>query len=99
VQASRETPRGRLAWQILVRPDGRLLCGGALPTLIQWDGTHPAAQLPDSGLALSALTLAGVPAAAREMLQLRGVQVQSGPGPALSATLLTPRGEVILESP
>jgi hypothetical protein len=33
------------------------------------------------------------------MLQLRGVQVQSGPGPALSATLLTPRGEVILESP
>ena len=99
VQASRETPRGRLAWQILVRPDGRLLCGGALPTLIQWDGTHPAAQLPDSGLALSALTLAGVPAAARELLQLRGVQVQSGPGPALSATLLTPRGEVILESP
>jgi hypothetical protein len=99
VQASRETPHGRLAWQILVRADGRLLCGGALPTLIQWEGAHPAAQLPDDGLALRALTLSGVPAAARELLQLRGVQVQTGPGPALAATLLTPRGEVVLESP
>jgi hypothetical protein len=99
VQASRDTPQGRLAWQILVRADGRLLCGGALPTLIQWEGAHPAARLPDAGLALRALTLSGVPAAARELLQLRGVQVQTGPGPALSATLLTPRGEVLLESP
>ena len=63
VQASRDTPQGRLAWQILVRDDGRLLCGGALPTLIQWDGMHPAAQMPDAGLALRALTLNGVPAA------------------------------------
>ena len=99
VQASRDTAHGRLAWQILVRADGRLLCGGALPTLIQWEGMHPAAQLPASGLALRALTLSGVPAAARELLRLRGVQVQAGLGPALIATLATPRGPVILESP
>jgi hypothetical protein len=99
VQASRDTPHGRLAWQILVRSDGRLLCGGALPTLIQWEGMHPAARMPDAGLALQALTLNGVPATARELLQLRGVQVQSGLGPALVATLATPLGTVTLESP
>jgi len=82
-----------------VRADGRLLCGGALPTLIQWEGLHPAAQMPDSGLALQALTLHGVPAAARELLGLRNVQVQSGLGPALVATLTTPLGIVTLESP
>ncbi len=98
IQASRETPHGRLAWQILVRADGRLLCEGALPTLIQWEGVHPAAQMPDSGITLRALALAGVPAAARELLQLRHVQVQAGFGPALSATLATPRGDVTLES-
>ena len=98
VQASRDTPQGRLAWQILVRSDGRLLCDGALPTLIQWEGTHPAAQMPESGIALRALTLAGVPAVARELLQLRGVLVHAGLGPAVSATLATPMGNVTLES-
>ncbi|HSM22810.1 MAG TPA: VOC family protein, partial [Rubrivivax sp.] len=99
VQASRDTPQGRLAWQILVRADGRLLCGGALPTLIQWEGMHPAARMPESGLALRALTLNGVPATARELLGLRNVQVQAGLGPALGATLETPLGTVTLESP
>lgn len=99
VQAGRDTPQGRLAWQILVRTDGRLLCGGALPTLIQWEGMHPAARMPESGLALRALTLNGVPATARELLGLRNVQVQSGLGPALGATLATPLGTVTLESP
>jgi hypothetical protein len=99
VQASRDTAQGRLAWQILVRTDGRLPCDGALPTLIQWEGRHPAAQMPDSDLALRTLTLNGVPATARELLRLRNVQVQSGLGPALCATLATPHGDVILESP
>ena len=99
VQASRDTPQGRLAWQILVRADGRLPCDGALPTLIQWEGVHPAARMPDSGVTLRALSLGGVPAAARELLGLRNVQVQSGLGPALSATLGTPLGIVTLESP
>ncbi len=98
VGASRETPQGRLAWQILLRADGRLECGGALPTLIQWQGEHPAEHLPDSGVALRSLALQGVPARARDVLRLRGVQVQSGPGPALTAVLATRGGDVTLAS-
>lgn len=98
VQASRDTASGRLAWQILVRPDGRLLCGGALPTLIQWDGVHPAASMPASGVTLRALALCGVSPQARELLALRRVQVDGGIGPAIRATLDTPLGEVTLES-
>lgn len=95
----RETPRGRLVWQLLVRDDGGLDCGGALPSLIQWQGSlHPAAQLPDCGVSLSALTLAGVPAQAREVLRLRGVEMLPPGGPALTARLATPRGEVSIGS-
>ena len=64
--ASRETPQGRLQWQILVRDDGVLPHEGALPTLIQWQGPHPTEALPASGVELRALQLAGVPAAARQ---------------------------------
>jgi hypothetical protein len=81
-----------------VRDDGALDCGGALPTLIQWQGAHPAAQLPDSGVTLQALELNGVPAAAREVLALHGVGVAPAGAPALSATLATPRGLVTLQS-
>ena len=98
VAASRDTPAGRLSWQILVREDGALDCGGALPTLIQWQGLHPAANMPESGVTLQSLTLHGVPERARQVLRLRGVQVLATPGPALTATLLTPRSEVVLRS-
>jgi hypothetical protein len=98
VQAGRDTPQGPLAWEILVRPDGALLCGGALPTLIQWKGRHPAQAMPDCGVTLQGLTLRGVPARAAAVLRLRGVEVlePSGDGPALQARLATPRGEVVL---
>jgi hypothetical protein len=102
LSAGRDTPAGPLQWQILVRPDGRLLCGGALPTLIQWQGRHPAAAMPASGVTLKSLALAGVPGPAREALGLAGVagvSVSAAPGPALRATLATPLGEVTLESP
>jgi len=95
--ASRETPQGRLQWQILVRDDGKLLHGGALPTLIQWQGPHPTETLPDSGVELRALQLAGVPAAARQVLALRHV-IHADVGPALRALLNTPKGEVVLET-
>ena len=99
VKAGRDTPQGPLAWQILVRDDGRLLCGGALPTLIQWDGRHPTQAMPDSGVTLSALTLRGVPLPARDVLRLQDVSVQATPAaPALTAVLQTPRGEVVLSS-
>jgi hypothetical protein len=99
VAASRDTPAGRLEWQILLRDDGGVDCGGALPTLLQWSSRHPAATMPDSGITLKALALGGVPDRARDVLQLRGVAVSAGPGPALRATLATPLGEVTLESP
>ena len=98
VTASRETPAGTLRWQILVRDDGQLNCGGALPTLIQWSGPHPAQAMPDCGVSLKALTLHGVGARARDVLRLRGVQVLADPGPALIATLSTPRGDIVLSS-
>jgi len=98
VRAHRDTPDGRLEWEILVRPDGALLCGGALPTLIQWRGTHPTAAMPDSGISLSALTLTGVPDRARQVLRLRGVATGAAGAPALSARLETPLGPVTLNS-
>ena len=102
VKAGRETPQGPLAWQMLLRDDGQLLCGGALPTLIQWEGRHPAQAMPDSGVTLQSLTLRGVPERAAEVLGLQGVEVLPGPppsaAPALTAVLQTPRGEVTLHS-
>ena len=98
VNASRDTPHGRLAWQILVNDDGALDCGGALPTLIQWQGLHPATHMPDSGVTLRGLTVHGVPERARDVLRLRGVSVLAHDGPALRACLATPRGEITLES-
>ena len=103
VRAARETANGRLSWQILVPEDGRLDCGGALPTLIQWDRIHPTADMPDSGVTLQALTLRGVPPAARTVLRLRGVGYEDADNddrmpalPALSACLVTPAGEVVV---
>jgi Glyoxalase-like domain len=98
VSAGRDTPEGRLEWQILLRDDGGLDCGGALPTLLQWKGRHPAQAMPDSGVTLRGLTLCGVPDRARGVLGLHGVDVTSAPGPALRATFASPLGEVSLES-
>jgi len=98
VSASRQTPRGLLEWQILLRADGSLQAGGALPTLIQWPGMHPADDMPDSGVALKGLALRGLPPRARDVLRLRGVSFPADEGPALTATLSTPKGELILES-
>jgi hypothetical protein len=98
IRAGRDTPEGPLAWQILVADDGVLGCGGALPTLIQWEGRHPTQAMPDSGVRLRALALRGVPDRVRELLKLRGVDVQSGAGSALRAELDTPQGLVVLQS-
>lgn len=98
--ASRMTPEGLLQWQIAVRPDGQRLMDGCLPTLIQWGGVHPAAAMPDSGLALEGLTLHHPQAAAlRGALDLAGlysVVVEEAATPSLRATLQTPRGRVVI---
>lgn len=55
--ASRQTPRGLLQWRITVRPDGRRLFDGALPTLIEWTPpeAQPALHLPSSPVRLLAV--------------------------------------------
>jgi len=44
--------RGRYRWRIGVPRDGRIPGNGTLPTLIQWEGEHPADALPPSGCEL-----------------------------------------------
>ena len=97
--AQRETPSGLLRWRIAVPDDGRPLAGGAIPALIQWEGRHPSAALPRSGVTLEGLTLRGLPAAVADVLRLRPVDLQPLPGPALQARLQTPRGPITLSSP
>ena len=96
VAASRATPAGTLAWEILVADDGRLDCGGALPTLIQWKGPHPTERMPDSGVTLTSLTLHGISDRARQVLRLPGVRVL----PMVeSAELVDPAKTVNLANP
>lgn len=98
VEASRATPAGLLQWRLTVRGDGQPQCGGALPTLIEWPGIHPAQAMPASGLVLEGLSVRGLPPAVVEALQLRGVQAAQDEGPAIEAVLRTPRGTVRLGS-
>ena len=98
VDASRDTPQGGLAWRIAVRDDGDLLAAGALPTLIEWGARHPTAAMPGSGVALRSLALRGLPDQAAQALQLRGVELAAGVGPALTATFDTPHGTIHLTS-
>ncbi len=88
--------RGDLRWQILLRPDGQL--PGAAPTLIQWEGPHPADRLPDSGLRLQHVVLDGLAAPAREVLRLRGVKGEPD-GPVRWTVMLdTPLGPRTLQN-
>lgn len=101
VQASRDTPRGLLQWQITVREDGQRLFAGALPTLIEWGQVHPAPALPESGVTLQGMGAshaeAGPLRAACEAIGLQGFSVKEGPA-RLCAVLDTPRGRVRLHS-
>lgn len=100
IAASRATPAGLLRWQITVPDDGRRGLGGALPALIQWDGTHPAAGLPDAGLRLDRLTLTHPRAdALRTALAAIGLPaaVETG-APGLRAHCLRGAQAIALES-
>jgi len=101
LEASRDTPAGRLEWQITVRSDGQRLMYGTLPTLIQWGAVHPTDSMPGSDLQLLSLAACHPrPDSLRETyarIGLSGVDVQGGP-PNLVATLRTPGGLVTLES-
>jgi hypothetical protein len=97
----RDTPHGLLKWRITVRDDGRTECAGALPTLIEWQGTHPSEHLPPTPLALQELILRGVPPQALDALKLPGVRailLDPAQGAPLSAALSSPRGRVVLDA-
>jgi hypothetical protein len=97
LEAERDTPAGRLRWQITVRADGQRLFGGALPTLIEWGTTHPTDSLPHSGVVLHSLSVSGMPPPVSELLpeHVEGHSTASAP---LVVTLDTPKGRVTLES-
>ena len=101
VQASRQTPRGLLRWQITVRDDGQRLFYGGLPTLIQWgddaSGRRHARVGPGAAVAPGAHPRSAELQAAHEAIGLQNVTVEPGP-PNLVATLTTPKGLVRLES-
>jgi len=48
--------RGSYRWRMALTRDGSLPGGGSLPTLIQWEGAHPADALPDAGIRLASFT-------------------------------------------
>jgi hypothetical protein len=94
--------RGDLSWQLTVRADGRLPADGVVPSLIWWDGeAHPAARLPDAGVALERLEL-GHPRAVevQRQLDLLGLEVRctQSPVPRIVAHLRTPSGVTTLAS-
>ncbi|MDP3619702.1 MAG: VOC family protein [Ramlibacter sp.] len=101
LKAERPGPDGMLRWTISVRDDGARLFDAGLPTLIEWDGPHPTASMPASGLTLQSLGVShprhGDLTAAHRAIGLAGVDVKEG-APNLVATLLTPKGLVTVES-
>ena len=56
--------RGAYRWRMALTRDGSRPGGGSLPTLIQWEGAHPADALPDAGIRLTSLTHEGARLAA-----------------------------------
>ena len=101
IEASRDTPAGRLSWQITIRDDGQRLFYGALPTLIEWGPVHPTDSMADSGIGLRSLALAHPRAADLQAaigeIGLTGIPVLAG-APHILAMFDTPRGTVTLDS-
>lgn len=93
----RATPRGPLRWRISVRADGARLGDGAWPTLIEWDGPHPAGTMPPSGVVFDGLAIdARWPALLHDRLP-PDVEAAETAAPVV-ATLSTPRGRVALHA-
>jgi len=91
--------RGELRWQISVRPDGRRLCDGVLPTLIEWGPKHPCDDMPTSDVSLQSLTMEGLPASAMSVLQPEGIgHLPVSIKVRLKAAFSAPNGRVELAS-
>ena len=89
--------RGDYRWKMAIPADGILPFDSGFPALIQWlTPLHPTQTLPDTGIRLTALTIAHPQAndlrAALHLTDGR-VTVTQGPVKRLSATFHTPDGE------
>lgn len=97
-----ELSRGEFRWKIGVPASGSLAQAGTSPTVIQWQGTHPADVLADPGCRLEMLVLRHPQAPATlHSLHLAGLAalepVQAHhEGRGLVARIRTPRGIVEL---
>jgi hypothetical protein len=99
--------RGQFNWRITIPPDGKLPLQGIAPTLIQWEGPHPASLLQDAGCSL--LQLEGFHPEADQINEMLKAIGFSGPftinllppyeKPYLVATLATPDGARQLGGP
>ncbi len=100
VCAQRETAHGTLRWRITIRPDGRLLCHGALPTLIEWSDTHPADSMQASAVQLSGLRLRGLMDGVAACLPtgVASEEIAVGSTAPLQVEFTTPRGPVQLSA-
>lgn len=99
--------RGDLNWHFGLPEDGRLLAGGILPYVIQWQSDkHPTESMKDTGCKLRQLTLYHSNAAwLKSILESIGItqqiKVETLPGnatPYLQATIQTPVGTRKLRS-
>jgi len=93
--------RDDLRWQVMLPQGAALPLGGAWPLTIQWTaGLHPAKRLPDQGLRLARLEIAGAGATAAQaaLSPVEGpLAFVPGDGATrLSAVLQTSAGEVRL---
>lgn len=98
VKLDSETAEGVVKSQVLLRDDGALQLGGALPVLVQWPGALPATRLPASGVGLRQLAVRALPPRAVDVMRLRGVTPLDAAEPLLRVTLDTPLGERVLIS-
>ncbi|MEO1679882.1 MAG: VOC family protein [Pseudomonadota bacterium] len=90
--------RGDYRWRMAVTDTGQLPFDDVYPALLEWQGPHPAAALPDRGVRLTELVLHHPEGAALGRLlgdADRRMTVKDAP-PGLSARLATPQGEVVL---
>jgi len=99
--------RGELHWLFGLPDDGRLLAGGLLPYLMQWQcDTHPAAKMHDAACRLESLTLyhpraewiGDILAAIGILPQVNLQPLPDDQSPFLQANIRTPAGRRTLSS-
>ena len=96
--------RGTFTWRITIPDDGAPICGGLLPTVIQWDGdAHPADRLEDRGCDLVKLEgFYSTPANIAPALAALGLDheltLAAADRASLTATIKAPRGNRVITS-